>query len=116
MELNDLQRRVAETAIYPDENQVIYPVALLVEEAGETQRILNKQMRREPVPFVVSPENRERLLEELEDVLWAVVQGITDLGVTLEDAAAHLLYRLNQRASAGLIDGEGHGEDRYRGA
>lgn len=65
-------------------------------EAGECIDILKK------VEFQGHPFDREKMLEELGDVLWYVAQTATGLGVPLEDIALRNIDKLKARYPDGF--------------
>jgi NTP pyrophosphatase (non-canonical NTP hydrolase) len=105
MEFNEYQKRAEETAIYKPEYKVIYPVALLAEEAGEVSGEIAKMLRDNDGKM--DSERRARLVKELGDALWAISAIASDLNVNLSTIAEMNIQKLEDRAKRGVIHGAG---------
>ena len=68
MEINDYQRMALETAIYPENQRIIYPTLGLTGEAGEVADKVKKVLRDNNGTF--TPEKRQQIMLELGDVMW----------------------------------------------
>ncbi len=88
MELNDYQEKTKETAVYT--HPVIYPGLGLAGEAGEVANIVKKALRDNHL-------DKDRLKDELGDVLWYVARLAGDLEFTLEEIAEFNLDKLRRR-------------------
>ena len=105
MELSEYQRRSRSTAAYPREVAITYPALGLAGEAGEVADHIKKVFRDDA--GVVADDRRERIADELGDVLWYVAQLATELELDLEQIAARNLEKLASRARRGVIAGSG---------
>jgi len=56
---------------------------------------------------VVTPERREKIVNELGDVLWYAAATAAELGLTLEDVARANIKKLVDRSKRGVLSGEG---------
>jgi len=108
MELNEYQDKTAETAAYPHigNQPFVYPAMGL---AGETGEILNKikKIYRDQGGFL-SDEVREKLGDEIGDVLWYVAQLATSLELELNEIALDNLAKLKSRKERGVLGGSGY--------
>ncbi len=104
--LDEYQRAAGRTAAYPNRgNNLVYPVLGLASEAGEVAGKLKKVIRDQNGHL--SPEQRQRLLDEVGDVLWYVAAICTELETSLEAVARTNLDKLASRAGRGVIGGDG---------
>lgn len=97
MTFDDYQRaarRTVNPALGPDE-RLLDAAAGLAEEAGEVLGLVRKRIfQRRETP-------RERLVEELGDVLWCLATTAESLGTTLEEVAAANEAKLGKRHPGG---------------
>ena len=108
MEANAYQRLAVNTAIYPDDQAVVYPILGLCGEAGEVAEKIKKVLRSgRTFPFGATGDERVELLKELGDVQWYIANLANDLGFTLEDVMSRNLAKLGDRAQRGVIEGSG---------
>ena len=105
MHLDDYQHAARQTAIYDERHRVIYPALGLASEAGEVAGKVKKVLRDQDGDFSRAPV--EALKDELGDVLWYVAVLAADLGLSLDDIAAHNLTKLASRRQRGRLGGEG---------
>jgi NTP pyrophosphatase (non-canonical NTP hydrolase) len=105
MQFDDYQRAARRTAIYADHHRVIYPALGLASEAGEVAGKIKKVLRDQGGDFASAP--LEALENELGDVLWYVAVLAADLGLSLDDIAAHNLDKLASRRERGRLGGAG---------
>ena len=87
------------------DHPVVYPTLGLVNEAGEVAGKIKKIFRDRQ--GVITDEDRAALTLELGDVLWYVSELCTRLGISLEDVAERNVAKLADRASRGVIKGDG---------
>lgn len=120
MDLNEYQRKAAETAIYPNRNRnLIYPIIGLGGEAGEALNKLKKLMRSYNLQvgssittIAMKPKPRKLLEEihsELGDVLWYIALCADELGSSLETVARANIDKLSARVKNDTIEGDGDG-------
>lgn len=106
MDFNEYQQKSRRTAKYPAiGHPVIYPTLGLVNEAGEVAGKIKKVFRDKHGE--INSETRAALSAELGDVLWYLAQVCTELGLSLDDVAAHNLQKLYSRLERGAIQGDG---------
>lgn len=98
MIFNDYQEWTRTTAIYPLEE---YPMLGLAEETGELLGKIAKYYRDGgQMPY-------EAITKEAGDVLWMLSRILDDLGITLEEAAAMNVVKLESRKQRNVITGSG---------
>jgi len=106
MDFAEYQKRARQTAAYPVIGHgVIYPTLGLANEAGEVSGKIKKIFRDKD--GVIAAADRTALAAELGDVLWYLAQVATELGLSLEEIAAHNIEKLLDRQSRGKIRGDG---------
>jgi len=105
MNMQDYQTQASKTAIYPDCEIVVYPALGLVSEAGEVAGKVKKVLRDNNGSF--DPVQREKIAEEIGDVLWYIAALCTDLDIGMETIAQRNLDKLNSRMARGVISGSG---------
>lgn len=105
MNMEDYQTQASKTAIYPDCEIVVYPALGLVSEAGEVAGKVKKVLRDNNGSF--DPVQREKIAEEIGDVLWYIAALCTDLDIGMETIAQRNLDKLNSRMARGVIAGSG---------
>lgn len=105
MKLNEYQSLANETATYPKERKLIYPILGLNGEAGEVAEKLKKILRDQDGE--VTDENKAAIILELGDVLWYVAATCMDLGVSLEDVAYSNINKIRSRVLRGVLGGSG---------
>src|SRR5688572_28428333 len=86
------QHEASQTAIYPENAKVTYPILGLAGEAGEVAGKYSKVIR--DGNGEISPERKQQILDELGDVLWFLAQTATDLEVDLSTIAQNNLKKL----------------------
>lgn len=105
MNMNEYQRRALETVIYPDKNEnLTYPVLGLNGEAGELAEKL-KKYQRDGVED--QAEFREKMADELGDVLWYLAVCAEELGYELDEIARRNVDKLRDRQERGELHGSG---------
>jgi len=102
-ELNfgDYQEQARQTAIYPPEHSITYPLLGLVGEVGEFANKYKKVLR-DGKEFSV-----EDMSSELGDILWYVAMTAYDAGIDLSYIANKNLDKLFDRAERGVLGGSG---------
>lgn len=98
MELNEYQRLAQRTSnmFNPSEAKVENGVLGLCGESGECADILKKYL------YQGHEFDRDKMVEELGDVLWYVVETSAGLGVTLEEVARRNIGKLKRRYPDGF--------------
>ena len=104
MKLNEYQGHALETAVYPIEAKIVYPILGLAGEAGEVADKYKKIIRGDKV---LDSTTRDTLVGEVGDVLWYVAVLSADLGFTLEEVAQMNVRKLSSRQERGVIKGDG---------
>lgn len=95
------QARARETAIYPSEYAMVYPLLGLVGEVGEFCNKYKKVIR-DGKPF-----SKDDAQSELGDILWYVAAVASDFGLSLDEVAYENLAKLSARKDRGVIGGSG---------
>lgn len=65
-------------------------------EGGEAIDIMKKHL------FQYHPLDKTKIIDELGDVLWYIVEACTGLGITMEELAAHNIKKLQKRYPEGF--------------
>jgi NTP pyrophosphatase (non-canonical NTP hydrolase) len=87
------------------DHPIVYPTLGLANEAGEVAGKVKKIFRDRG--GVITDADREALALELGDVLWYLAELCTRLGISLDDVAAKNIAKLADRATRGVIHGDG---------
>lgn len=101
MDLNEYQKRTAETVVYPLWEKVRYPILALCGEVGELANLYKKVLREDYT--IDDPKFRAAAESELGDILWYLARVAADLGFDLNDVAAFNLKKLRLRAATGRL-------------
>lgn len=99
--MNHYQARAKETAIYPRDHAVTYPLLGLAGEVGEFCNKYKKVLR-DGKPF--DPQDQA---SELGDILWYIALVADDCGISLGSIAAENLRKLHDRQNRGVLGGSG---------
>lgn len=105
MEINDYQRMALETAIYPENQRIIYPTLGLTGEAGEVSDKVKKVLLDNSGEF--TDERKKQIMMELGDVMWYCAVLARDLGYSLQDVCQSNYEKLKSRQQRNKIHGEG---------
>ena len=106
MEFNEYQSAARRTAKYPNiGSNICYPTLGLAGETGEVAEKIKKIIRDNG--GVVDDERREALKKELGDVLWYIASLCSELGLSMDDVAAHNIHKLSDRWNRNAIHGSG---------
>ena len=100
MDMDDYQKKAAETAIYSNKHAVIYPALGLAAEAGEVANKVKKILRD-------GDFDRKAIADEIGDCLWYIAALCRDLNVSMNDVAKTNLFKLQDRQKRGVISGSG---------
>ena len=103
MKLNEYQEEARSTAIYPEEDGLIYTVLGLNGEAGEIAEKVKKMLR----DGKSLEECQVELIKELGDVLWYVANLAHELGVSLDTVAIFNIAKLASRNKRDMLKGDG---------
>lgn len=106
MNFDDYQKKVKETAIYPNQgSNVSYAVLGLTGEAGEVADKVKKLIRDDG--GIMSETKRAEIIKELGDVLWYLTAIGNELNVSLEEIARKNTKKLADRKKRGVLSGDG---------
>lgn len=105
MKLNEYQKEAEVTAVYPSEQNIIYPALGLNGEAGEVADKVKKVLRDCNGEF--TGEKKQEIALELGDVLWYVAIMARDIGYSLEQIAEFNIEKLRSRQKRGVLGGSG---------
>ena len=96
MNFEEYQSEASQTAHYPRRlTNLEYPTLGLTGEAGEVANIVKKIQRDHD--GVINDEIREKLTDELGDVLWYISACADELGITLDQIAEYNVRKLAKR-------------------
>jgi NTP pyrophosphatase (non-canonical NTP hydrolase) len=96
MNFEEYQTEASATALYPRRmSNLEYPTLGLTGEAGEVANIVKKIQRDHG--GVINDEIREKLTDELGDVLWYISACADELGITLTQIAEYNVSKLAKR-------------------
>lgn len=101
MLLNEYQERATRTAVYPQQEGLVYTALSLAEEAGEFSGKVGKWIRKGGF------FDKQAAAQELGDVLWVLSQAARELGYKLDEIAEMNLNKLEDRAQRGVLVGSG---------
>lgn len=100
---NEFQKKAHTFASY--NNDQMYPILLLGEEAGEVQGKFAKAIRDDFGD--ITEERKEAIILELGDCLWAIAEIAINLGYDLETVMERNIKKLTDRKERGVINGSG---------
>ncbi len=103
MTFDEYQKRAHATAVYDPAFGQTYTVLGMVSEVGEIAALLKRAIR-DGIP---QSDLEARVLYELGDVLWYLGECASTFGWKLSTVAQANLDKLADRASRGVIRGEG---------
>ena len=96
MNFEDYQSEASQTALYPRRMENLeYPTLGLTGEAGEVANIVKKIQRDNY--GIINDETRNKLKDELGDVLWYISACADELGLTLREIAEYNVQKLAKR-------------------
>ena len=96
MNFEDYQSEASQTALYPRRMENLeYPTLGLTGEAGEVANIVKKIQRDNS--GIINDETRNKLKDELGDVLWYISACADELGLTLREIAEYNVQKLAKR-------------------
>lgn len=103
--LNEYQRRALETAVYPEEYNIVYPALGMAGEAGEVADKVKKVLRDNNADF--SPLKCEEIAMEIGDVLWYCAVLADRIGYSLDTIGRMNNRKLKSRQLRGKLGGDG---------
>jgi NTP pyrophosphatase (non-canonical NTP hydrolase) len=95
---------VRKTKVYPDNAKYTYAALGLTSEAGEVAGKLKKFIRGD---YDSIDDIREKIIDELGDVLWYIAALSIELDTTLDKVKTRNAEKLNARLNKNKIKGEG---------
>lgn len=93
------------TAIYPRDHALSYTALGLAGEAGEVANVVKKIVRDDF--YTLTEHKRERLKDELGDVLWYLSRLSSECGWSLEEVAQANIEKLERRRALDTLHGSG---------
>jgi NTP pyrophosphatase (non-canonical NTP hydrolase) len=106
MNFREYQKRVKETAIYPNVgNNFVYPALGLAGESGEVCEKIKKVLRDQN--GVMDADTKGNLVKELGDVLWYAAMICNELDLDFDLVAIRNLAKLAKRRTEGKLHGSG---------
>lgn len=105
MQFDDYQEQAVATAIYGVGNAIVYPALGLGNEAGEVQGKIKKVLRDNNGVF--TDELRQKIGDEIGDVLWYMAALCRDLELNLDTIAQRNIQKLKDRQARNVIGGSG---------
>jgi len=119
LDLRELMKRSATTAVYPEANlgtgyALLYLAAALAGEAGETSNQLKKVVRDDG--GVLTEDRRARVAQELGGVMWYWLRVCAEAGLDPYDVVRANFAELDQRLADGTLSGDNTPEGRRGGA
>ena len=108
MEISTYQLEAYKTAVYPANVKIIYPALGLAGEAGEVSNQVKKILRDNAGELTL--ERKNKIIDELGDVLWYAAALASDIGISLDVIAEMNLQKLAKRASDGTLRGDARKE------
>ena len=103
-DLDMYQKSAKATAIYPRDYSIVYPAIGLAGEAGEVANKVKKLIRDNPD---MTDDIKEKIGDEIGDVLWYCAVLADDLGQSLSEIANRNLLKLANRQKLGKVHGSG---------
>ena len=101
LDFNEYQDLADETAIYPEDSEILYPALGLASEAGEVAGKISKALRDD------TDNDFDAIALELGDVLWVLAALASDLDMNLSYIAAMNIEKLKSRKERGKLQGSG---------
>lgn len=105
---DDYQLEALKFAIYPEEQQLVYPALGLASECGEVCDKVKKLIRDRKNGFDdLNNDDRLAIVKEIGDVLWYASVLCYELDFNLSDAATINLHKLSSRQKRNKLTGSG---------
>lgn len=106
MNFKEYQEKARNTAVYPSDSEIIYPILGLAGETGEVCEKLKKQIR-DKEGDLDDPIFLKAIGAELGDIIWYISNLASDLRLDLDQIAQHNLDKLASRKERGVLGGSG---------
>ncbi len=112
-DLDDYDRFVAETAIFPDNAGLVYCALGMIGEAGEVAEKIKKLVRKHQTTdtttllAALSEAERIDLIKEVGDVIWYNSAFLRLIGSSFDECVDVNVEKLTSRRQRNLIDGAG---------
>jgi len=103
MDMNEYQALARSTAIYPEEDGLVYTVLGLNGEAGEIAEKIKKSIRDGKTLEEIKPA----LIDEIGDVMWYLANLAHEVGVSLNEVAIRNINKLHSRSERNVLQGDG---------
>ena len=87
------------------EHPIIFPTIGLVGESGELANKIKKIFRDKN--GIISPDDCEKLVDEMGDILWHMSQICSILNVPFSDVAKRNQRKVADRDTRGVVSGDG---------
>jgi NTP pyrophosphatase (non-canonical NTP hydrolase) len=100
MNLEAYQKLTRETAIYPENQALVYLGLGLASEAGEVTGKIKKMIRDGGI-------NTMDTIDEIGDVFWYLTRLCDELGFNAEEVLQRNIHKLLDRKERGVISGSG---------
>ncbi len=97
MNFDEYQQAITRFAVYSRDNELMmlsYLALGLNGEAGEVAEQIKKAIRNDSE---ITPERRQKIFDELGDVLWYAARMASELGFSFAEIAAANVHKLEQR-------------------
>jgi NTP pyrophosphatase (non-canonical NTP hydrolase) len=107
MKFEDYQRQSKNTVKYPnaiEQNNLLYIGTSLAGEVGEVCNELKKVFR--DSHGVVTPEAKEKIIDEAGDVMWYLARLLETLEVPMDTVLAKNIEKLIDREEQGVLGAE----------
>lgn len=104
---DEYQQAARKTAVYPQDNlerALAYTALGLTGEAGEVANQVKKIIRDDDGTITV--DRRDKLIDELGDVLWYVSAMCYELSIHMSSVAEYNVEKLQKRAEADTLHGD----------
>lgn len=103
--MNEYQQLALETAIYPEEYNIVYPALGMAGEAGEVADKVKKVIRDCDADF--TPVKCEEIAMEIGDVMWYCAVLADRIGYRLDTIGRMNHRKLKSRQERGALSGSG---------
>jgi NTP pyrophosphatase (non-canonical NTP hydrolase) len=91
------KKAIADFKVYPKERGIEYTALGLCGEVGEICNEIKKSIRNDN--GLITPERKEKLIDELGDVLWYLQALADETGIDLNEVAVRNIEKLTKRKS-----------------